>query len=87
MRTIWKETLHVADDVFPYLPQGAKLVDAQMDPQPDNHEFVTMWFDVDDSAPREPLRLRIRGTGHEIPEDAVHLKTVHTGIFVWHIFK
>ena len=47
---------------------------------------VTLWAAVDPKAKMTTYTFYIRGTGYNIPEDAVYLNTIFDGTWVWHIF-
>lgn len=84
MATIWKFVLEPGKD--PMAPRGTNLISAGWDPK----TGVCVWGEVpDESAPKEPIRLCIVGTGHNLPSDRGRfLGTVvmlDLGL-VWHIY-
>jgi hypothetical protein len=54
------------------------------------HGWITIWAMVNSSKPERQYKIRIFGTGHEIPDAYAmsYLGTVqdHTGL-VWHVFQ
>lgn len=84
MRTIWKYSLPLTDDVYGFvIPRGGKIVHVAM-----QGIYVAMWVDVYTPNQTETRLFVIRGTGHEITHtDAAYIGTAMDGPFVWHVFE
>jgi hypothetical protein len=85
MRKVFKYTmLAMADDL--YIPKGAQFLDAGFQ----DGEAV-LWFLTDDTEglPTEHRTFEIFGTGWDIDykQQAIHLKTLRDGDYVWHLFE
>ena len=80
---IWKWPLQMTTEQTLALPKGAKYLDVQLqggEPQ--------LWCMCNASAPLEPRRFAIHGTGNAMPDDpGEYLATFQTGAFVWHLFE
>lgn len=97
MRTIWKYPLTWNQlDVFNWrqrdvfntgiaefaAPQGFRWLHVGQ-----QHGTITVWAEVDDAAPLVVTRLRVVGTGWQIPDDAgEHIGTTQIGGQVWHVY-
>lgn len=86
MRSVWK---------FPFTPAGECEVMATdsfevalvaLDPQT---KEPAIWIDDQRSgrSPDYPRRFKIFGTGHEVPDQAVHVGSVIQQAMVWHVYK
>jgi len=85
MRTIHKYALEVTDRQTVSLPQGARILTAQL------HEGqLVMWAEVDDlSDDREERTVRIFGTGNPIAHGFTldYIASVQMRPYVWHIYE
>lgn len=77
------------DEVVKQMPKGSVIRHVG-----EQHGRITLWFETDldlmdrkDDAALETRRFAVRGTGHPIPNGAVHLGTVPMSSFVWHVFE
>ena len=50
-------------------------------------ETETLWAEVDPEAERTKRTFRVFGTGHLLPDGAVHVYTWESGRFVWHLYE
>jgi len=86
MKTIHKYPLAIEAELVVMLPVEAQILDVQF-----QRNDLCLWALVDREAAKEPITLRMLGTGHhvELKPDAQYLATVqqYGGTFVWHIFK
>ena len=82
--TIWKFELLVTDHAEVEMPHGATLLDVQATSSP---AFLQLWAVIDPTAPKEPRRFEIRGTGHPLGKVGPHIATVQTRGLVWHVFE
>lgn len=88
MRTIWKFPLQLQgrgrQSVTVLMPQGAEIV--MVDTQ---QAQLSLWADVDTTAPREPREFLVVGTGERIPEDATYVGSfdLHNGYYIFHVFE
>lgn len=82
-RTIWKTTLAVADVQQIQVPAGAEFLCAK-----EQQGHICVWFRCDPSAPIEPRKIAIVGTGHPAPADGRYLGTasLHGGELMFHVF-
>jgi len=86
MQTIYKYPLSLASSQGVSMPQGAKILSAQM-----QNDELQVWAIVDTEAPApdDYYEFIIAGTGnptHINIRDANYLSTVQDGGFVWHVF-
>lgn len=81
---IWKYPLDLTDQQAPIMPQGAKLLDVQVQgPQ------LCLWALVDEKAPVSPRKIAIYGTGNPMPDqpgEYVATFQIHGGALVFHAF-
>lgn len=86
MRTIYKYTLEVVDEVqtFFTVPKGAKILCVQ-----EQHNRPTLWMEVDTAAETEQRHFVIFGTGEELPEggERNYIHSVQIGGYVWHVYE
>lgn len=86
MTTILKYPLEIKDEQTVKLPDGAKILTAQV-----QLGKLCIWALVDDREERTTdMRIEIFGTGHNIPTGTrVYLGTVQMreGTLVWHVFE
>lgn len=64
MKTIWKFPLELTSVQGIELPQGAWILDCQM-----QNAKPQLWAVVDPNAPKSLARAYIVGTGHDMPEN------------------
>ncbi len=85
MLTIWKYPLQVTDEQTIMMPRDTRILTVQtQDDQP------CLWAFVDNSREREPRKIRIYGTNHEIdetPTDYIGTFQVSGGSLVFHVFE
>ena len=80
MRTIHKYPLHGS---LVLLPKGAKIIEVAR-----QGNAMQIWAEIDTEEEQfENVNIVMLGTGWNIPENAIHLKTVHDGEFVWHFYE
>lgn len=88
MRKIWKWELDVTDRQSVYLPQGAQILDVQV-----QNGQVCMWAICLPSLPTQPRYIGIYGTGNPLPDvdldNARYISTfqMHGGALVFHAFE
>jgi hypothetical protein len=88
MKTIWKYPLEITDQQSVTMPEGAKILTAQM-----QGRDLCLWAIVDpDARHHEDRHIQIVGTGHLIEglEDAKqfsYIASVQMGALVWHVFE
>lgn len=86
MRTIYKYTIpFIPSGVVIWMPKGAEVMHVAFQRDEDD---IKLWAAVDTDAKLEERRVRIVGTGQELPEGAWrHVGTVVTsgGDYVWHV--
>jgi len=46
-----------------------------------------LWIELDPDAPRVDRHFVVRGTGHPIDEDEIHVGSLIDRNFVWHIYE
>lgn len=64
---IFKYRIPPINDVLIEMPRGAVILSVQA-----QRGEVMLWVEVDTAAPPIKRRFKIRGTGHDLPEDARH---------------
>lgn len=82
---IWKWTLIPTDVQTIEVPAGAKLLDVQI-----QCDMPQLWALCDESAPKEPRRIAIYGTGNPMPDEpGEYIATfqMHGGALVFHAFE
>ena len=81
--TVHRYTVPVDDHWHRLELPGPVLHVATRDPQ-----VVELWCEVR-VAPAAPVRLRVFGTGHPIPDEAVYVGTALSpfGGLVWHLYR
>lgn len=71
------------------MPQDARFLDAQTDPG--DEAVVSMWFEVDPSAPMETRYFAVVGTGRDYEFGkgfaSKYLATIKQTPFMWHLFE
>lgn len=86
MKTIYKYSFDVADEVSLNMPRGAEFLSIQVQKQ-----RPTMWFLVDDSEELEEKRFRIYGTGFVLDNEVAQFYRgtfqLVAGTFVGHVFE
>jgi hypothetical protein len=85
MKTIWKFELVLDDDPVVEMPEGARVLHADV-----QYGKPCVWALVDPEAPKTPRRFRLAGSGHPI-EDAdtrgyINTFLLQDGAFVGHLF-
>lgn len=81
---IFKYPFHIDDQFTVMLPPHNKVIHAGLDPS----GTPCIWAEVDTSTPAAYLHpFFVRGTGHEVPENAKHIGSFVDGGFVWHIYS
>lgn len=84
MKTIWKYEVPISDLFTLRMPQGAKLLDVQL-----QAGIPQLWALVDPSAPVVSRGLRLHGTGHDIADsigEHVGSFQLRNGQLVFHLF-
>lgn len=84
MRTVYKYSLEVQDNVAVEMKRGADTLHFAM-----QGGSPTIWALVNPDAPLETRVFRLAGTGHplELPETLDYIGTTFDGPFVWHLFE
>jgi hypothetical protein len=84
MKMIWKFPLRDMGPCEVPMPQGAEILDVQM-----QNELPCIWAMVDPHAPVEAKTFVIHGTGHVVGDDTKlsYIGTVQQGTLVWHVFE
>lgn len=81
---IWKWEIEVTDSQEVMMPQGAKLLDVQL-----QHGQCCIWALCDEQAPKAPRKIAIYGTGNAIPDEpGEYIATLQErgGALVFHAF-
>lgn len=87
MTRIWKWTLQITDKQMLQMPQGAKVLTAQM-----QGEELCLWAQVgppDPGVPQEARTFAIYGTGNPMPDEpGEYVATFQTqgGALVFHVY-
>lgn len=88
MNTIYKYPLRITDDQSIKMPEGAKILTAQM-----QGETLCLWAEVNPALPLERRFFEIIGTGNPLPSgmgaSRTYINTVqsHGGQLVWHVYE
>jgi hypothetical protein len=83
-RVVWKYAVPVDDRWYP-LPMDGEIVAAGLGKGV--NELLVWVLQRPDAEPGPERRVRVFGTGHVVPDGAVHRGTVFAGPFVWHLFE
>ena len=93
MRTVWKYSISMYREgvgTF-FIPTGARLVHVApevLNPGSLQEQAVSLWFEVDSTADKEPRVFEIFGTDHDIPESAgVYSGTAVMPPLVVHVYE
>jgi len=81
MKKIFKYELK---DGSNYIPVGAKVIHVNV-----SEEGAIAWVEFDSKFENELVQrnFKVFGTGWEIPDDAIYIKTWFQGPFVWHLYE
>lgn len=82
---IWKWQIEITDRQTVMMPDGAKLLDVQM-----QGDTCCVWALCDETAPKKPRHIAIYGTGNPVPDEpGVYVATfqVRGGALVFHVFE
>lgn len=79
-KAIWKFPMGMA--TTHEMPEGAEFLHLAK-----QGEEVCAWFLLVPENKKEVRKFRLYGTGHEIPMSERYLGTVHSPLFVWHLFE
>jgi hypothetical protein len=83
-RVVWKYAVGVDDEWYP-LPEGGQVVGLRAGSEVDE---LLVWVLQDEAAtPKSSRQVRVFGTGHPVPDGAVHRGMLVAGRFVWHLFE
>ena len=82
MKTVWKFSFEIKDTIKIKLPAFAEILHVET-----QGNFPAMWCLVDDEAEYVEKTFYLRGTGHEVEKNLVHISTWIDGPFVWHLFE
>lgn len=88
MKTVYKYRLQPEDEQLLHLPADARFLHVAQ--QGEYNSDIFAWVLLDPTAPTVERRIRIYGTGHEIP-DSIYLAFLGTlqmnSGLVWHVFE
>lgn len=54
---------------------------------PANESQLAIWFVVNSDTPCTIRKFFVRGTGDIVPDSARYMGSVHSGIFMWHVWE
>lgn len=82
--SIWKWTFPIADRFSLPMPNGARVLTAQM-----QRDEPCIWAEVNQEARHVPRHFRVVGTGNPIPAGVAltYVTTFQQGQFVWHLYE
>lgn len=81
---IWKWSLRVVDEQTLELPEGAQILDVQI-----QDRMPQLWALVDSTRPKRPRKIAIYGTGHPVPDNPgtyIASFQMNGGALVFHAF-
>lgn len=83
---VWKVRLTDPVEVV-RLPLGARTV--HVDVQFPEHDWPTVWVEVDTNQPQVDVMFQVVGTGQPVATGAQHVGSVLTagGSLVWHVYE
>lgn len=82
MKQVWKFSLPESGDDAIKMPEGAKILTAQM-----QNGQACMWAEVDPEAPKVTRWFFVIGTGHDYGRRLEYISTFQSPPFVWHLFE
>lgn len=96
MKTIFKYSLGINDQVFLHLPEGAEILSVQ-----GQADQLVLWAIIDPSKPVEPRLFSVYGTGNLFDTDTMRARYLGTAqiqavpgveatnpvMAVWHVFE
>ena len=85
MKTIWKYQLEITDEQSLMMPEGAKILTAQI-----QQETLCLWALVDPIIPKQLRKIEIIGTGNPIYDlERKYISTVQmaAGKLIFHLFE
>ena len=81
-RTVHKYKLELTSEVQRWLMRETyKVVHVGL-----QNGFIHLWVEVDTDTYNAERRFQIFGTGHNIPDSAVHVGSVMVDPYVWHVY-
>lgn len=83
MKTVLKFPIAITDCQIVRMPQGAQIIHVGLDPT----GRPCVWAKVETTCPVIERALFVTGTGHEVPDGAVHLGSFNQESFVWHVWE
>lgn len=95
MHTVWKFPLAFTKagkyEGIVAMPRGARIVHFAIEYRgplegAPRQGVPTVWAEVDDQEAPAPRTFAIVGTGHALPDGAVHVGTYDAEPFVWHVY-
>ena len=89
MRTIHKYTVHAGDTYAQTITTSFAARPVHAAYQHGDPELISVWFELDNEAPRMPRTLLFVMTGGEVPEGAGYISThqFNGGRFVLHLYE
>jgi len=84
MYRVYKYQFKIEDEFHVYLPLGFQILKVEC-----QNDVPCMWALVNPESPKESVRFRLYGTGHDINVADIgdHVATFQQGRFVWHLFR
>ena len=86
MRKVFKYVIEVNDEVQEH-PIPRTATEHYVGLNPADESQLAIWFVVDPDHKTMDRKFFVRGTGHPIPDAAIYMGSVHSGMFIWHIFE
>lgn len=84
MKSIWREPITLTEKQTLTAPGLRRILSISSE-----RGALEAWFEVDTDAPERSLEIRVVGTGHPVPDEAVYIDTdiPAGGVFVWHFYS
>ena len=85
-RKVFKYVIQVNDEVQEHeIPRTATEYHVGLNPA--DHGQLAIWFVVNPDHAKITRKFFVRGTGQGFPDSAIYMGSVHSDIFMWHIFE
>jgi hypothetical protein len=85
MKTVWKFQFSLTSQEGIEMPEGAIIFPIMQ--VGSLNKIVSIWAEVNPSAPMVHRNIRIHGTGHKIRDEEKYITTVIDPPFVWHLYE
>lgn len=88
-KKMFKYVLEVNDEVQEHeIPEMHRMqAEWHVGLNPADQSQLAIWFFVEADHAKKTRKFFVRGTGQSVPDSAIYMGSVHSGIFMWHVFE